>query len=165
VNGPLLIAYDATPASERALRAAAELLAGRPALVLVVWKAGLAFEAIELPAASIGLPPAPLDVRTALESEERLYEGARRAAEHGAAVARELGLDAEPLVVADDPDTPVAETIVGFARERGAQAIAAGSHAHGPIVGSIVRGLIREAPCPVLVVRERDGAQPSSTSP
>jgi nucleotide-binding universal stress UspA family protein len=155
MSGPVLIAYDATPASERALREGAALLAGRPALVLVVYKPGLAFEAITLPASSIGLPPAPLDIRTTLEVEERLYEGAQRAAEHGAELATNLGLQAEPLVVADEPDTPVDETIVAVARERDAQAVTLGSHAHGPIVGSITRGVIRDAPCPVVVVRER----------
>jgi nucleotide-binding universal stress UspA family protein len=50
---------------------------------------------------------------------------------------------------------PIQETIVTVARERAAQAITVGSHAHGPIVGSIVRGVIRDAPCPVVVVRER----------
>jgi hypothetical protein len=46
----------------------AGLLGERPAIVVVVWKVGLAFELIELPASSIGLPPAPLDILTALPS-------------------------------------------------------------------------------------------------
>jgi nucleotide-binding universal stress UspA family protein len=156
VNGPVLIAYDASRASELALREAAELLAGRAALVLAVYKHGLVFEAIALPSSSIGLPPARLDLRAALEGEERLFDAARRAAEHGAQLARELGLEAEPLVVADDPDTPISETIVTVAHEHEAQAITVGSHAHSPIIGSIARGVIRDAPCPVIVVRERD---------
>jgi nucleotide-binding universal stress UspA family protein len=151
---PIVVAYDATPAAERALREAAALLAGRPALVLVVWKAGLAFELITLPASSIGLPPAPLDIRAALAAEQSAYEGAQRAAEQAAQLARELGLDAEPLVVADDPEVPVSETIVSVGRERDADAIVVGARTQAGIVDSVSRGVVRAAPCPVVVVRE-----------
>ena len=57
--GPVLIAYDGRAAAERALRETSELLRGRKALV--VYKAGLVFELVALPAAGAGLPPAPLD--------------------------------------------------------------------------------------------------------
>ena len=80
-SSPILIGYDGTPASEHAIREAADLLSGRPALVVVVWKAGLAFELIELPTSSVGLPPAPLDIRAALETDRALYEGAQRSAQ------------------------------------------------------------------------------------
>jgi nucleotide-binding universal stress UspA family protein len=153
-SGPVLIGYDGTAASDHGLQAAAELLRERRALVVVVWKAGLAFELVELPASSVGLPPAPIDVRTALEAEHSVYEGARRAAERAAAVAREHGLETEPLVVAEDPEIPVDETLVRVARERDAQAVVLGAHAHGPILGSVSRGVVRSAPCPVLVVRD-----------
>jgi nucleotide-binding universal stress UspA family protein len=153
-TGPIVVAYDATPASERALREASALFAGRSALVLVIWKAGLAFELIAVPATSIGLPPAPLDIRAAMEAEATAYDGARQAAEQAASLARELGLDAAPLVVADDPDVPVHDTIASVARERDAQAVVVGAHAHGPILGSVSRGVIRTAPCAVVVVRQ-----------
>lgn len=149
----VLIGYDGTPAAEYALREAARLLSGRPALVVVVWKAGLAFELIELPTSSIGLPPAPLDIRTALEADQALYEAAQRAAEQAAQLARTLGLDAEPLVVAEDPEIEVAETLVRLARERAAEAIAIGAHARSGLLGSTCRAVIKSAPCPVLVVR------------
>jgi hypothetical protein len=38
------------------------VLAPRAALVVVVWEAGTAFELQELPAATIGIPPAPIDI-------------------------------------------------------------------------------------------------------
>jgi nucleotide-binding universal stress UspA family protein len=155
-SGPVLLAYDGERASEHAVREAAPLLAGRRALVVTVWKAGLAFELIELPATSVGLPPAALDVRTALEVERSVYEGAQRAAARGAELASELGLDAEPLAVAEDPEISVAETLVRLAHERGAQALVVGAHAHGPILGSTSRAVVREAPCPVLIARERE---------
>jgi nucleotide-binding universal stress UspA family protein len=153
-KGPVLIGYDGSAAAERALRETAELLSGREAVVVVVWKAGLGFELVELPAASVGLPPSPIDVRTALDVDRSLLESASRGAERAAELARELGLDAEPLVVADDPETPVDETLVRVARERDAQVVAVGAHRHGPILGSITRGVVRNASCPALVVRE-----------
>jgi nucleotide-binding universal stress UspA family protein len=153
-KGPVLIGYDGSAAAERALRETAELLSGREAVVVVVWKAALGFELVELPAASVGLPPSPIDVRTALDVDRSLLESASRGAERAAELARELGLDAEPLVVADDPETPVDETLVRVARERDAQVVAVGAHRHGPILGSITRGVVRNASCPALVVRE-----------
>jgi nucleotide-binding universal stress UspA family protein len=149
--GPLIIAFDGTADAEEALREAAGLLAPRPALVVVVWKAGLGFELVELPAASIGLPPGPLDVRTALEVDRSLMEGAQRVAAHGAEVARSVGFDAEPLAVADDPDTPVAETLAQVARERAAAAVVIGAQGRGGILGDTTRAVIRLAPCPVVV--------------
>jgi hypothetical protein len=83
-RGPVLVTH-ATPASEHALRESDALLSGRPALVLVVWKAGLACEAIALPAGGIGL--APIELRTTMEVEERLYVGGQRAAEQAAQLA------------------------------------------------------------------------------
>jgi nucleotide-binding universal stress UspA family protein len=152
--GPVLIAYDGSRASEHALREAAELLEGSPALVVVVWKAGLAFELIELPASSIGLPPAPLDIGAALEVDRRLYEAAQEGAARAVALARELGLEAEPLVVAEEPEVPVAETLVRLARERDARALVVGAHAHGAMLGRVSRDVVREARCPVVVIRE-----------
>ena len=149
----VLIGYDGTDASEHALREAAEVLAPRRALVVVVWKAGLAFELIELPTSSVGLPPAPLDLRTALETDRSLYAAAQRAAERAAELARTLGLDAEPLVVAEDPEIPVAETLLRLAQERDARVIVVGAHPHGGLLGSSARAVIRDSQRPVLVAR------------
>jgi nucleotide-binding universal stress UspA family protein len=156
-TGPVLVAFDGTPASADAVRESGALLAGRPALVLVVWKAGLAFELMELPTSTIGLPPAPIDVRTAMETKQALYERAQRLAEQGAALARDAGFEAESLVVAEEVEVTVAETIVRVARDRDAQAVVVGAHGHGRVaevvLGSTTRDVIRHAPCPVVVVR------------
>jgi nucleotide-binding universal stress UspA family protein len=153
-TGPIVIAFDGTPDAEQALRETAVLLRERRALVVVVWKQGLAFELMELPAVT-GLPPAPVDVRTALEIDASLYENAQRLARQGAELAGELGLAAEGLAVAEDPDVSVAETIVRVARERDSQAIAVAPHNHGrrgPLVlGSVSRDVVRHAPCPVVM--------------
>jgi nucleotide-binding universal stress UspA family protein len=152
-SGPVLIGYDGSEAAERALREGAALLAPRQALVVVVWEAGAAFETMELPTASVGIPPVPIDIRTAMEIDGALARRAEQAAQHGAALAREAGLEAEGLAVADE--RTVAETLLRLARERDAAALVVGAHGHGRLsevlLGSTSSSLIRKAPCPVLV--------------
>ena len=156
-SGPIVIGYDGSPPAERALHEAGGLLRGRPAVVVVVHRPGVAFQMVELPAATIGLPPAPIDIRTALELEEELAEAAQRLARHGAELAKEAGLDAEGLAVADETDVSVADTLVRIAWERNAQAMVVGTHGYGPlgevVLGSTSRQVIRHAACPVIVAR------------
>jgi nucleotide-binding universal stress UspA family protein len=141
----------------------ARLLAERRALVLVVWKSGLGFELLES-TVDLSLPPAPIDMRTALEIDAAQAQNAQRLAEQGAATAREAGLDAEPLVVAEAPEVPVSATVVRIARERDSCAVIVGETAHGRLgevfLGSISRDVIRHAPCPVIVVRHPQPTDP-----
>jgi nucleotide-binding universal stress UspA family protein len=156
-SGPVVIGHDGSEASEHAIREAGPLLAGRPALVVVVYKTGIGFELLELPTVA-GLPPASLDVRTAMEIDRELAERSRRLAQQGAAIAREAGFAmAEGLAVADDLDRPIGETLLDVARERRAQAVVVGAHAHGGLaafLGSTSRDVVRRADRPVVVVRE-----------
>jgi nucleotide-binding universal stress UspA family protein len=156
-TGPVLIAYDGTPASEYALWQAGMLLSGRRALVVTVWKRGLGFELVELPTATLGLPPAQVDIRTALEIDRQLYEAAQRVAERGAALAREAGFEAEGLAVAEDVEVTIAETILRVVLERESEMILVGIEGRGRlgevILGSTSRDIIRHAPCPVVVAR------------
>jgi nucleotide-binding universal stress UspA family protein len=158
-SGPVVIGYDGSSGSEHAVREAGALLGpGRSALVLVVWKAGLGFDLIELPTASIGLPPATLDVSAALEIDRKLAEHAQRMAQHGAALAGEAGFEAEGLAVADAPGASVADTIVRVAGERDAAAVVVGAHAKGRLsevlLGSTSSEVLRRASWPVVVARE-----------
>ena len=159
-SGPVVVAYDGSPAAEKATREAGALLAGRRALVVVVWKQGLGFELLELPTATLGLPPAQLDVRAALELDEEMQERAQLLARKGAGLARDAGFEAEGLAIAEDVHVEVGETILEVARKRDAQAIVIGAHRHGSaaevILGSTTRAVVRRAPCPVLVVREQE---------
>jgi nucleotide-binding universal stress UspA family protein len=158
-TGPVLIAFDGSPVAERAVAESARLLAERRALVLVVWKAGLGFELLEIPAAT-GLPPAPIDIRTALEIDEAQREAAQRVARNGARIARDAGFEADALVVAEAPEIPISDTVVRIARERGSSAVVVGERAHGRLgevfLGSVSRDVIRYAPCPVVVVRHAE---------
>jgi nucleotide-binding universal stress UspA family protein len=159
-SGPIVIAYDGSATAEHAVREAGPLLGGRPALVLVVWKQGLGFELLELPTATLGLPPARLDIRTALEIDQTMQERAELLARKGAGLARDAGFEADGLAVAEEVDVEVAETILDVARKRDAQAIVIGAHGHSPgaeiVLGGTTRSVVRHAPCPVLVVREQE---------
>jgi nucleotide-binding universal stress UspA family protein len=153
--GPVVIGYDGSPIADRALAEAAALLAPRPALVVVVWEAGLAFEAALSPMA-LDYPVPTIDLRSAFELDQAAYESAERTAQQGAARARSMGLAAEALVVADE--VTVADTLVRVAGEQDAPALVVGAHNHGALsevlLGSTTRDVVRHAPCPVVVVRE-----------
>jgi nucleotide-binding universal stress UspA family protein len=163
MTGPIVIGYDGSAASERALREAGALLAPRPALVVVVYEPGVAFDLMLVPSLALEPAPAPIDIRTALEVDRAMYEGAQRLAQQGAELARRAGLDAQGLVVADE--ITVAETLVRVADERDAPAIVVGYHAHGALgellLGSTSRGVLRRASRPVVVVRGPGEAAPA----
>lgn len=152
---PVVIGFDGTPAAEQALREAATLLAARHALIVVVWEAGRAYELLDVPSLTLGVPVEGMDIRTAIEVDNAAAENARRMAEQGVALATEGGLHAEGMVVADD--ITVAATLVRIAKERDAAAIVVGSHGHRGItellLGSTAREVVKQAPCPVLITR------------
>ncbi|MGH4007377.1 MAG: universal stress protein [Pseudonocardiaceae bacterium] len=129
--------------------------AGRRALVVVVWEAGRAFDLTLLPARALDVPFSNLDLRTAVELDEAIYEEAQRLARWGAQLAIDGGLEAEGLAVADD--VTVADTLVRLAEEHDAAVVAVGMHRHRRLtellLGSTARGVIERAPCPALVVR------------
>ncbi len=155
-SGPTIIGYDGSPASEHAVHEAAALLAPRAALVVVVWEAGAAYEMMDLPTGTGGIPPVAVDIRTAAEVDRNLYERAQRLVQHGTDLARKAGFASEGIAVADD--LTVADTLLRLARERDAQAIVVGARGHGRLgemlLGSTSRELVHRAECPVLVVRE-----------
>jgi nucleotide-binding universal stress UspA family protein len=155
-SAPVVIGFDGTAAARRAVRDAGALLAPRPALVVVVWEAGRAFDLTMLPATGFGPRPATMDVRAGVEIDRAVHDQALRTAELGESLAGAAGFDATSTVVADT--LTVADTLVRIAREHASPAIVVGAHAKGAvselILGSTSRDVIRHAPCPVLVIRE-----------
>jgi nucleotide-binding universal stress UspA family protein len=151
--GPVIVGFDGTPASVRAVHAAADLLAPREAVVVVVWEAGRNFEVATLPERALEEPPTTLDAPTAFGAERAAADDAQRLAEHGARLAREAGLLAEGMAVADD--ATVAGTLIRLARELDAQALVVGAHHHRGLArlahDGTLASLLRGAPCPIIV--------------
>jgi nucleotide-binding universal stress UspA family protein len=151
---PVLIAYDGSDVSRVAVRHAAELFAGRPAVLATVWEPGLAAVPVGLPD-SMGVSALPPDPAT-LEAVDRLQrEHASTVAAEGAEFARSVGLAVEPHAVPDELD--VADTLIGIARERGAAVVVVGSHGitglRSRLLGSVSRKLLEHCDRPVLVIR------------
>jgi nucleotide-binding universal stress UspA family protein len=151
---PVLIAYDGSEVARAAVRQAAELFAGRPALVATVWEPGLAVVAMGRPDA-LGMSTVP-DPAT-VETIDRLQrEHASTVAADGAELARSLGLAAAPQAVPDGVD--VADTLIDIARQRGAVVVVVGSHGisglRNRLLGSVSRKLIEHCDRPVLVIRD-----------
>jgi nucleotide-binding universal stress UspA family protein len=152
---PVLIGYDGSEVARAAVRHAAELFAGRPAVLVTVWEPGLAAVPVGL-SETIGVGSPPPDPAT-LEAVDRLQsEHAATVAADGAEFARSLGLVAEPRAVPDEVD--VAETLLGIAKERGAAVVVVGSHGisglRPRLLGSVSRKVVERCDLPVLVIRE-----------
>jgi nucleotide-binding universal stress UspA family protein len=154
---PVVVAYDGSDESERALHAAVELFPGRRLLVVSVWEPG--FNAYLTVPDSTGLTPDPSyrvpDPAEIAAIDTAHHDHAGTMAETGAATARRLGADAQALPVEDAKG--VAETVVEVALEHDAAAIAMGARGQGAlrslVFGSTSKRLLHEARCPVLVVR------------
>lgn len=152
-TAPILVAYDGSELSKAAVRHAAELFPGRPAVIATVWEPGLA----AMPVGPDTLGPAPTlpDPETSEMVDRVQREHASRVAEEGAELGRSLGLAAEPHDVPDELD--VADTLIDIARERAAAVVVVGSHGisglRSRLLGGVSRKLIAHSDRPVLVIR------------
>ena len=159
-DGPTLIAFDGSAAARQAVAAAAALLKPRVTLVLTVWEAALAHAAVA-PQPDVTMTPA-VDPATVLQFDEALRGRAERVAKEGAELARSLGLDAEPLAMADVRD--IARTIVDVAHEHNAATIVVGSRGlsgfRARFEGSTSKGVVTHAPGPVVVVHDAGADEP-----
>jgi nucleotide-binding universal stress UspA family protein len=149
----IVVAYDGSPEAAHALRVAAQMLGPRRVVIATVWEEGMTI-ATSVPSTEFGMSPAPLDVETALEVDEAVHAHAERVAAQGAELARSLGLEAEPVAIADEVN--VAETLVHLASERGAEALVLGSRQlsglRARLLGSTSNAVLRHAHLPVLIV-------------
>jgi nucleotide-binding universal stress UspA family protein len=155
-EAPVVIAYDGSEVSRAALREAAALFPGRPAVIVTVWEPALATMAVGPPdALSMSMMPDPATVE-AVDRVQR--EHASDVVAEGAELANSLGLAAEPQAVPDERD--VAETVIEIARQRDAGVVVVGSHGisglRSRLLGSVARKLIEHSNRPVLVIRGVD---------
>jgi nucleotide-binding universal stress UspA family protein len=159
LTGPLLIGYDDSPSARVAVAVATRLFPGHAAIVATVWESP-----IRESLSGKALLSAPVEELRELTAELDAWFGdrARDTAETGAALAREHGLEAQPLPV--EARSAAWRGLVAAARSSDAAVIVAGSRGRGSvassILGSVSAGLVHNADLPVLVVPGED-AEPT----
>jgi len=154
-DGPVVMAYDGSAAARRAVADAAKLLGSCRMLVVTVWEPALAYAVAAMPADGM-TTASTVDPGLAFDVDRELRRHAERVSHDGAELARSLGLDAEPVAVPDAGDVP--RTILDVARDHRAAAIVVGSRGlsglRARLEGSTTKGLLKRAPCPVVVTHE-----------
>jgi len=149
-----MVAFDGSPESQAAVRAAATLFPDRLVLVVSIWEPGLAMAAMSSPdATGLGYPPPTREQIQAVDRVQR--EHATSVAVAGAQMVNELGGAAEALPVAESLN--VADAVIEIADARDAAAVIVGSRGLGAVksrvLGSTSRRVLHETRRPVLVVR------------
>ena len=152
---PMLVAFDGSPHAEQALRVAAAVMPGRPALVLTVWesvKDAAAASRIALPADVVAGGVAALDAEA--------HDEASRIVEDGALLARTVGLHAE--AIAAERRGSMAATITAVADAHDASVVVVGSRGRSAvrstILGSVTYGLLHATRRPILIARDGSAA-------
>jgi nucleotide-binding universal stress UspA family protein len=146
---PILIAYDGSEDAKFAITRAGELLSPGPALVVTIWPAAERLVSTSAGAATY----APIFG----EIDELERTNARAVAEQGAALARDVGFDASPLVARSDRS--VWRAILDLGADHDARVIVVASHGRGGftdvLLGSVSSRVVHHADRPVLVVRTK----------
>ena len=147
-DGPLLLCYDGSEDATHAIERAGALLAGRPALVLTVW------QATALPG-SLGISGDSGGMVDFIKLDRAAAEDGGRIAGEGVRIAREAGLDAEPLAV--EATGPIWKTIVEIADRHHAATIVMGSRGltglRSMLLGSVSSAVVHHADRPALVIK------------
>jgi nucleotide-binding universal stress UspA family protein len=155
----ILIAYDGSELSRTAVRQAASLFPGSPAVVVTVWEPGLGALVTMSPGFDNAGPfPARYDPELMQEVDRAGEHHADRLAREGAELATSLGLEAEAHAIADE--LRVGETIAEVAEKRDAAAVVTGSRGRGGfrshLLGSTSRAILGHCARPVVVVRAEE---------
>lgn len=143
-NGPILICYDRSDGSRRAIETAGELFPGRKAIVLHVWS----------PVALIASTYGGMVSLPSYDDTE-LQQAALTLAEEGARLAGEAGLDASPESV-ECTYEGTWHAIINAADEHDAAIIVLGARGLSTfksfVLGSVSHGVAQHSHHPVLVV-------------
>jgi nucleotide-binding universal stress UspA family protein len=151
----ILICYDGSPDAKAAIDHGGKLLRGRPATVLTVWQP---FVEVLLHAyAGFGAFAGMVD-QEAIDEATRKH--AEQLAQEGAQLARDAGMDAQPLTVSQE--TTTFEAILAQADALDADAILMGSRGltglKSILLGSVSHGVVHHADRTVIVVPSPDVA-------
>lgn len=146
----VLIAYDGSDFAKEAIaEAGRQLRPGRAALILTVTEP---LEKIPF----MGAAGLPVDDDTMETLINAATSGAEKTAEEGCNLAREAGLDPEPVVA---PGAPIWERIVATADERDASLIIIGSRGLSGIkhavLGSVAAAVAQHSKRTVLITHKR----------
>lgn len=151
LDGPVLVAFDASESARTATATAGHLLPGRSAVVLHVWESPVR---MSLSGRMLALTPVDEVGATLGSLAKRLGEWADVAAAEGAALARESGLVATGEAL--ETSTGTWRAITAAAATRSASVIVAGSRGRGgappALLGSVSSGLVHNAERPTLIV-------------
>ena len=151
-DGPVLIAYDGSPAADEAIAVAGRLLPGRTVQVVHAWESPLRHSV-----SGRALSGAPLAEMRAVtdDFETWLREAAEATVEDGVGLARQAGLEASGEAV--ESRSTAWRVLTATAETRDAAVIVAGSQGHGRVasvlLGSVSAGLVHHAERPVLIIR------------
>ena len=144
---PLLLCYDGSEPAKHAIERAAALLRVRHAVVLTVWQptAGLG---------SFAWADAMDTMLDYVELDRAAAELGGRIVQEGVRVARDAGLQAEPLAV--EATGPVWQTILEIADSHDASTIVIGSRGltglRSMLLGSVSTAVVHRADRPTLVI-------------
>jgi nucleotide-binding universal stress UspA family protein len=151
--GPLLLCYDGSADAVRAIEHAGAVLPGSRALVLTVWERLATFDGSAWLGEAAGATADILDL-------DHEAERAARVAADGVRVAKQAGLEAEPLTV--EATGPVWETILELADRHDAATIVMGSRGlkglRSILHGSVSRAVAEHAERPTLIIRRSTAA-------
>jgi nucleotide-binding universal stress UspA family protein len=146
-DGPLILCYDGSEDAKHAIERAGRLLGGRHALVVTVWQPTAAM-------GSLAWAGATESMLGFVEADRAAAEVGGRVAGDGVRIAREAGLDAEPVAV--EAGGPVWKTIVGIADHHRAATIVMGSRGltglRSMLLGSVSSAVVHHADRPTLVI-------------
>ncbi|MCP3710042.1 universal stress protein [Paraburkholderia sp. CNPSo 3274] len=147
----ILVAYDGSETSERALAEALKLASLTGAQLRVVY----ALDIVALMGVGMGLTYVPAEMIRAYRTDamKQLEEARTQATSAGVRCETEL-LDVQ------DMNDNVAQCLRRCASSHGAQLVVLGTHGRRGIkralLGSVAEQFVRSAPCPILLVRGAD---------